>query len=445
MSNSQHPPTEIIYQGRRVPVVVFYSVSGGVGKTTLARKFAELVTIAPGLGEHRPNVLLIDLDAGARGLTYRLVRQGLSKNVRTVHEVMKQRDILAAAALNVTSEVSLAGGNPADSKPGKLYLMPAALPDAHGVFDVLSTIPKDELLELLYNMIEKLVVDNDISCVVIDCAPGVDPYTAAAATLADIPLFIGKNDPISYEQIWTLPRRFQEWYPQFEPETQKVIINVVAVQDTLDKRSKQYPVYDWIPLISDVILETEGSTHIEPLRMRLLEKYIVDIIQKVFGDVILGWDHLIPKAPDVVGREGEELIERLRDCEKAPKVQLLRRLEYLRWVGAALVVIGIVLIVLRQALIDIFPILLTNIGIASVIVGILLFIVGWYAEKERRRILTMAYELVSGGANKMVQMIVEGPSQRKKLKEMEKLASTIPAKKKKSPPLQLSELHHSEE
>jgi cellulose biosynthesis protein BcsQ len=61
--------TKLINRGHRVPVVAFYSIQGGVGKSTLARKFAELLTVAPGREGSKPNVLLVDLDVGAQGLT----------------------------------------------------------------------------------------------------------------------------------------------------------------------------------------------------------------------------------------------------------------------------------------------------------------------------------------------------------------------------------------
>src|SRR5689334_5534970 len=121
----------IMNQGQRVPVVAFYSVSGGVGKTTLARKFAELVTLAPGQGGHRPNVLLVDLDVDSRGLTFR-VAQNLRGTFRTVHELMAAEDVTNAQAIDVTNEVSLSSVSPQPAAPpqqrGHLYLMPAASP-----------------------------------------------------------------------------------------------------------------------------------------------------------------------------------------------------------------------------------------------------------------------------------------------------------------------------
>lgn len=414
------------YQGQQVPIVAFYSVQGGVGKSTLARKFAELVTIAPGREGHKPNVLLVDLDVDSAGLTIRLT-QGLRQNVKTVHEVMAQRNITAAQAITVTDAVSLASGNPPHR--GKLYLMPAAPPEAKGLFDVLANVPKDDLFRLLQDMITALVRQYDISCVVIDCAPGANPYTAAAATLADIPFLIGRNEQATYDQIRVLPERFREWYDQFQPANQRVIINAVSVKELFEKRATQFPVLDYIPLTSDVILETEGLSRTGSLRMLLFEKYIVDIIKQVF----VGKNHLIPEAPEVVGQEWIEVLNKLERCDEAPKVRRLRPLRHLRWVGVALVVTGIALVGVHQAFDDL-PAMLTNIGIVCAITGILLAVGGWHAESERHRILMAAQKMVLGGPDGIFRKLKEGASHRRELDEMRKLADAISEEARPSQP-----------
>lgn len=406
-------------KGQQVPVVAFYSVQGGVGKSTLARKFAELVTVAPGREGRKPNVLLVDLDVDSAGLTFRLA-QGLRQNIRTVHEIMAERSVTAAQAMTVTTAVSLASGNP--QHRGQLYLMPAAPPEAKGLFDTIANIGKDELFRLLQDMITALVRQYDISCVIIDCAPGANPYTAAAATLADVPLLIGRNEQTTYEQIRVLPERFREWYNQFQPAMQRVIINAVSVKELFEVRAQQYSVLDYIPLTSDVIHETEGLSRTGSLRMLLFEKYIVDIIKQVF----VGMSHLIPEAPEVVGQEWIEALKRLERCEEAPKVRRLRPFRHLRWVGMALVVIGVALVGSHQ-LFDDLPATLTNIGIVTAIAGILLGAGGWYAENERQHIVTAARNLVFGGPDEVFRKLKEGASHRRELDELKKLADTISA------------------
>jgi cellulose biosynthesis protein BcsQ len=376
MKEYQEKLIEIRNQGQKVPVISFYSVQGGVGKTTLARKFAELVTVAPGREERRPNVLLVDFDVEAQGLTFRL-SHGLRQNFRTVHEVIAERNVTVVQAVTVTSAVALASGNP--EQRGQLYLMPAAPPEAKGLFDTISTINKEELFDLLLNMIISLVAQYDISCVIIDCAPGANPYTAAAATLADYPLLIGRNEDTTYDQIRILPERFREWYSEFQPSKQRVIINSVTVKELYKIKAQQFSVFDYIPLTTDVILETEGLPRTGSLRMLLFEKYIVDIIKKV----LVGMSHLIPKAPDVLGHEWMEMLEKLEHCKEAPTVRRLRILRYLRWFGMGIGLIGIILIILDRIITD-FSLISSDIGIFTMSTGILIAIGGWYADSKYR-------------------------------------------------------------
>lgn len=405
-------------EGRKVPIVAFYSVQGGVGKSTLARKFAELVTVAPGRDGLKPNVLLVDLDVETEGLTTRLA-QGLRQNFRTVHEVIAERNITVAQAITVTGSVLLASGNP--SNRGQLYLMPAAPPDAQGLFDTIANIEKEELIKLLKDMITALVMQYDISCVVIDCAPGANPYTAAAATIADFPLLIGRNEQATYEKIRVLPERFREWYTHFQPARQRVIINAVTVKDLFTLRSKQYSVFDYIPLTTDVILETEGLPRTGSLRMLLFEKYIVDIIKQIF----VGMNHLIPECPDVLGDEWIEALDKLEHCELSPKMRRLRFLRHFKWIGISLILAGIIFIGSHHIFKDL-PKILNNIGMATSIVGILCIVYGLHTEKTRQNILTSAQKLVSGGADEVFRKLQEGVSHRKELDNMKNFADTIP-------------------
>jgi len=403
------------------PIVAFYSVQGGVGTTTIARKFAELITVAPGAAGRHPNVLLVDLDIDSQGLTYRLHPRSLL-GLATVHQMIAQRDVAGVQAVNVTSAVSLTSGNPTNR--GQLYLVPAAPPDARSLYKDLGDIPAEELLGLLRNMIDSLVMIYQIACVVIDCAPGVSPHTAAAATLAEFPLFIGRNEEATFAQIWPLPNKFREWYGQFQPARQRVIINAVSVQNILRARAERFSVFDYIPLVSDVIHETEGLPRGDTLRMLLFEKYIVDIIREVF--VGTGHHDLIPEAPEVLGPEWMEMLTNLERCEEAPRMRRLRRLRHLRWIGIALVVLGAVLAGMRQ-LFGGFPAGLTTAGISIVIAGAALTAAGWYAESRRQRTLADARQMIIEGPEGVFRKLKEGrQSDRKELDEMRMLADTIP-------------------
>jgi len=408
----------LTHHGQPVPIVAFYSVQGGVGKSTLARKFAELLTVAPGLGADKPNVLLIDLDVEAKGLTFRLT-EGLYQSFRTVHEVIAQRSVSLLQAVDVTGRASLAGGNP--SQRGQLYLVPAAPEEAKDLFNTIATIDKGDLLAILEDLIIAVANQCNISCVVIDCAPGASPYTAAAATLADVPFLIGRNEQTTYDQIRVLPERFREMYPQFQAAKQRVIINAVSVKDIFQIRRQQYSIFGYIPMTTDVIHEVEGLQRTQSLRMLLFEKYIVDIIREVFA----GRNDLIPEAPEVLGREWMDALIKLARAESAPRIRRLSALSKLRWVGAALVLIGMGFLGASQIIHD-SPAWLTNSGIGIAIGGVILAVVGWRSDSEYHRILKEARALVDGGADEVFRKLKEAPSVRAELEEMRKFSETIP-------------------
>lgn len=417
------PVRALSNQGHRVPIVAFYSIQGGVGKTTLSRKFAELVTVAPGRDGRRPNVLLIDLDVGAQGLTFRLAH-GLRQNFRSVHDVMAERSVTAAQPIPVSGSVSLSNTNAKGR--GQLYLLPAAPPEAKGLFDTIAEIDKKELVQLLYGTISAIVKQCDISCVVIDCAPGADPYTAAAASIADVPLLIGRNEAATYEQIRILPERFREWYPEFQPAKQRVIINAVSVQTLYQTRAQEYAVFDYIPLTSAVIHETEGLSGTGTLQMLLLEKYIVDIIKQV----LIGQVFLIPEAPEVLGPEWMSMLGKLSRCSKSRQAIRLRQVGRLRWVGLALVVIGATALMLQQQLLTVVPSTGTF-GWLLIVVGSVLIAAGWYAVGERQRLLEQAKELLDGGSDQLFEKLKLGASHRSQLDKFRKIAETIPEEQDK--------------
>ena len=423
MPNNADLSTQLRNQGHRVPVIAFYSIQGGVGKSTLARKFAELVTVAPGRDGRKPNVLLVDLDVETNGLTFRLT-QGSRMNTKTVHEVIAERNAAFAHALNVTVAVSLASGTP--QHRGQLYLMPAAPPEARGLFDTCAKIDRPELSSLMLDMLRSLVSQYDISCVVIDCPPGADPYAAVGASLADVPLLIGRNEQATYDQIRLLPERFREMYPAFQPAGQRVIINAVTVKELYEKRAQQYGILDYIPLVSDVIHETEGLNLTSSFRMLLFEKYVVDIIQQV----LVGENHLIPDPPSVLGQEWVEAIEKLDRCEDAPKVRRLRTVGGVRWGGAFLCAVGLAVFGASEVY-DSLPPALRNVGILVFIGGLALLVGGWYAVSERHRIVATARDLVIGGPDQVFKMLKEGVTHRRRLDEMKKLADSIPGKAKR--------------
>src|SRR5205085_12358403 len=104
-------------EGREIPVIAFFGAKGGVGKTTIARLFAELVISASDQSGRHPNVLIIDFDVDHRGLTVSMASD-IIYNCPTVHEQIATNNATGADAVDVSRSVSLHSGTIADR--GKL-------------------------------------------------------------------------------------------------------------------------------------------------------------------------------------------------------------------------------------------------------------------------------------------------------------------------------------
>ncbi len=420
MGETTTMPGIITYNGQPIPVLAFYSIQGGVGKSTLARKLAELVTRATdGSGRH-PSVLLVDLDVEAQGLSYRL-GQGAMTRTGTVHEAIATQNPNVASAQNVTASVSLAAAS--GTQRGQLYLLPAAPPDETRFLDVIRQIDGPELLQLLSDTINRIVEMNSISCVVIDCAPGAMPYSAAAATIADVPLLIGRNEDATYRQIHVQAKRFQAIYPQFEPARQHVVINAVSVRDYYKENAKKYAIADWIPLTSDVIHETEGLVNIESLRMLLFENYVIDLIKKF----LIGHDNLIPHAHDVLPEKWMKMLAKLPKVAEAPRMRRYRlagRLGVLA--GITMVICGVIAFLVRD--LEAFSgheSSITTAGFALSIGGVVAAVAGFYSMANRARLERAAHELSQGGPDEVVKRLRKEESHRKLLEEILGLTESI--------------------
>ncbi len=128
--------TRITKGGKRIPVVAFFGTKGGVGKTTIARRFAELVTLA----RSSPNVLLVDGDVHHRGMTVEMTSQ-TSFSCKTVHDYVVSQNVSDIEAVNMSGIIK---GARSDS--GGLFFIPASTRESVRVFDESAKIGPENLL-----------------------------------------------------------------------------------------------------------------------------------------------------------------------------------------------------------------------------------------------------------------------------------------------------------
>lgn len=324
--------TRITNNGRRIPVVAFFGTKGGVGKTTISKRFAELMTLA----DSAPNVLLVDGDVHHRGMTVEMKTQ-THVACNTLHDYIVSKNVDNVEAANITAVIS--GAKP---QSGSLFFIPASSPDSDHVFAESALIGAEKLLEILFQVVQKATQRYDCECVVIDCGPIIDPYTAAAAMLADRAFIIGQNEPISFSSLKTYPSRIRDFYPDFRTDKMKVIINKVRGWEQLEQRKLQgqEEIFAAIPFTMDIVDVSEGLSATNAMQLMLFEDHIAKIIEKVFKS---DYPELVPPGQSLLPPEWGSLVQNPERLEHAPAIKRLGMLRLLLPIGLLALVGGAVL------------------------------------------------------------------------------------------------------
>lgn len=307
---------------RQIPIVAFFGTKGGVGKTTIARRVAELVTQAGS----SPNLLAIDFDIEHRGLTVTLAG-GNPFGCHTMHDYIAARLGTIDQALDVSDTITRRSPQ-ASGGGGRLFLIPASTRDSRETFRTIADIRYPELVDLIRALIDDASAKYDISCVIIDCGPTINPYTAAAAHLADRAFIIGQNEPISYESLQTYAFKIREFYPDFNSTRMSVILNKVRGNVPTDMGF-----FHIIPFTIDVVDITEGIEDINTTRLMLFDRHILEITRKIFERLDLG---LVPGPEVIIPPDWRALVEQAPRLLQTKQARIRRLLGKLLYAGGAL-------------------------------------------------------------------------------------------------------------
>ncbi len=288
----------------QIPVIAVTGTQGGVGKTTIANKLADLLT----MNESKSNILVMDFDLETRASTLR--RIGSSQiDCNTVRQYIDERIYSVDGVIDTTKSVQVRNEEIKNQK-GKLYLIPAALPGETN-FDVIRKTDTGELLDIVKGLVKTAADQYKVDCIVIDCEAKVDfPITAAAAHISKYCLVVGRNEIATYKKLQEYSSTIKAHYIDFNSEKMKIVLNQVlgAVLDDIKDSGFLFQV---IPSISDISLITEGVKDVDAVRMTLFDNFILEILEKIFTDrmpqlvpdkkVILSadWCDLVDKAPQL--------------------------------------------------------------------------------------------------------------------------------------------------
>lgn len=182
------PRCVIMRDGRVIPVIGLLGPSG-TGKTLLAIRSATMLTRA----RSGPNVLLVDSDVYARGLTTHIEHEVLVL-CAGVHDVLYGRGGASVEPMDIT-QVSVFGYS--DMRlpdEGRLYLFPAGQRYGVDPFTCVAKMALAELQEFLRSSITNAVRECDADCVVVDTASIPEPCAAAVVSFCDVVVMVGNSD-----------------------------------------------------------------------------------------------------------------------------------------------------------------------------------------------------------------------------------------------------------
>jgi cellulose biosynthesis protein BcsQ len=364
---------------KNVPIIAFFGTKGGVGKTTLTNKFADLVALA----ESSPRVLIIDFDVDARGTTILRTRGNLIVT-RTIHDYVASRTAEVDDTIDVSKTVEIRSQKRKALATPQVFLIPSATPDAAEKFKTVASIGYPDLLQLLTNVIQSAIEKQKIECVLIDCGPTIDPYTAAAAHIADRAFIIGQNEPISFESLREYRARIKnDYFADFNASKMNIILNKVRALPV----SQDY--FALIPFTIDVVDLSEGLLDVDSVRLTLLDHYVFDIVKRTLSDA---WSHLVPDPKILLGDEWLLLLERTPRLAESPLIKLQRIAGWICKAAAPLFLVSVVIALVKPDSV-IFPLsreqqnttLTVTIGDVSVILVVIVLLTGvfWYSLRDR--------------------------------------------------------------
>lgn len=140
-----------------------------------------------------PNVVLVDADVYARGLTTHIEYQ-VPVLCAGVHDVLQGQGGASVEPMDI-SQVSLFGCS--DMRlpdEGRLYLFPAGQKYGLNPFPCIAQMALADLQRFLRKSIANAVRECEADCVIVDTTSIPDPCAAAVVSFCDVVVMVGSND-----------------------------------------------------------------------------------------------------------------------------------------------------------------------------------------------------------------------------------------------------------
>jgi cellulose biosynthesis protein BcsQ len=218
----------------RIPVIALMGAKGGVGKTTITARMAELIA------ETGNNVLVIDFDIESAGSTvfhYQRVKRG-QPSVKTVYDHLvpysASPDTLSSLIDTLPTDERLWEVTPdylAAKGLGSIYLLPARpLQFTTGRWEAVADIKAEERTTILLRELNKMLqrtemAGKNINCIIVDCGAEFNPLVSAAFYRANYGFIVAMPDVISMGNVAEIRREHQARYPKTDVRKIQVIVN----------------------------------------------------------------------------------------------------------------------------------------------------------------------------------------------------------------------------
>jgi MinD-like ATPase involved in chromosome partitioning or flagellar assembly len=284
------------------PVIAIMGTKGGVGKTSIAARMAELIA------ETNNNALIIDLDVEGTSSTgsTRFHCNRAKKSFPTFKTVW---DHLLPYSQGVSVDISSSDDRLWDVTPpylkeknlGKIFLLPARPSEwKTDPYDVVANIPEprnDTLLKAVNAMLQRAQMSQDeISCVIIDCGAGLNPVYSAAFHLADYGYIVTLPVEEHFEAISEIKQLHQKRYSQTDRWKIKTIVNRFTSKEDKARCTKYNPV-GYIPddpqlqkdYYEDAVYFDLGYTQFSAEIRNILDKEMQGVGQRLVPDEIDVW------------------------------------------------------------------------------------------------------------------------------------------------------------
>lgn len=178
---------------KEVAKVSFLSGKGGVGKTTFSVNLAKILSDGS-------RVLLVDCDITNRGASTLLLPKVEDKD-RTLYAML-------------CNELKWNGGKyekGIQMIDENLFFLPSTATGQ--LIDWIDYKTEfEDLKNALSNIIESLVNEFEIDCIVFDCRPGPDPLSGAAASISDFVILMTEADKVTFDGTMHLRLYLSEKY-----------------------------------------------------------------------------------------------------------------------------------------------------------------------------------------------------------------------------------------